>query len=370
MSDTLDYYSILGVSKTASIDEIRKAYLKQSLRWHPDKVSHEEKQTATDKFSSINEAYEVLSNEQKRSQYDMFGKNQQPEWSNTGFNPQNIFNQFMGGNFGNIFGNFINMNNAQQTNVQKQEVKVFINLELAYKGGIVAMPYNKNIQCKTCNGKGGGNILDNCPKCKGAKHIAVTQNMGPIKLMVNVPCNQCHATGQSSVCNDCHGNGLTNVQTSIELNIPRGTCPGHNIKLEKLGSENKETGEPSDLNIILMDDNNGKFNEWYRDEKSPEDLHVKLTLTLSEAICGWTREIKLLDNTMIDIRWNKCSTPNSRFKISDYGFFINGTDKRGNLILDIEIKWPETVPNSEEIWKCMGNDVRNVFTTSDNLILL
>jgi molecular chaperone DnaJ len=243
-----DFYKILGVSRNATQDEIKKAYRKLAKRYHPDKNSGNEK--AENKFKEISEAYSTLSDDQKRAEYDNppqmnFGAGQ-------GRNPfggfSDIFGEFFSGGFSDVFGG--RTRSAPQHSANS-DLHLRINLSFmdCVSGGEKTIRYKKLTPCRTCSGKGyqhqNGSKL--CSQCQG--HGRISKMHGA--MMIEITCHGCGGTGKKSpaACFACSGNGARNEETTVTVKIPKGIRSGQSIRLHRKGHEQFSSSRPGDLYI-------------------------------------------------------------------------------------------------------------------------
>lgn len=250
-----DYYSILGVPKDVNQDELKKAYRKLAIKCHPDKNKEKD---AEDKFKEINEAYEVLSDETKRSQYDQFGTvgniNSGQAYGFT--NPRDIFERFAGFNFSDFEDGVEEGQEREIKFAQKrinEDIKIgcAIKLKDALKGGSVNIKIKRHIACEKCKTVGVDKIGDNCKACGGKGHInrRVNENM-----MFRQTCPQCNGVGkQVTACPQCKGKGYDAIDEKIEVKIPKGINKGSILRAKERGNvtykdETKITG---DLYIVV-----------------------------------------------------------------------------------------------------------------------
>lgn len=237
-----DYYDILGVSKNASFDEIKKAYRKLAARYHPDKKGGDE-----EKFKEINEAYQVLSNEKKRAQYDRFGsgfEQQQQGQGFGGFDPSGFDFSSMGGDFGDlgdIFGSFFSggMRRGSSKRGGDVEIQIEISLKEAYEGVEKEVRFETDIVCDTCEGKGHkkGSDVKECPVCKGSGQVKKQRRTVLGSFMQVGECDNCLGTGKvaSKPCTDCQGKGRKKGGRSFSVHIPAGIRSGQVIKVPAKG---------------------------------------------------------------------------------------------------------------------------------------
>ena len=244
-----NYYSILGISKTASASDIKKAYRNLSKKWHPDmhvKDTEDKKKEAEEKFKEINEAYAVLSDETKRKQYDTFGTvNDNPNARPGGFNPFDIF--------ANEFGRF---SKSRPNRERGEDLKIEINVsfENLYSGVHKKIKIQKQVKCKHCHGSGSENHETiQCHVCGGSGWETKTAQTPFGYQQVSQPCSHCHGTGFEikDPCKYCHGTGLENKEVEIEFNIPAGMPDSAYFTIQGAGNEGPRNGIPGDLHVIV-----------------------------------------------------------------------------------------------------------------------
>ena len=241
-----DYYDLLGIDKTASDSEIKKAYRKLAMKYHPDKFSNaseKEKKEAENKFKEINEAYQVLSDSDKKSKYDRFGH---AAFENGGGNPggfgggfgsgfsgEDIFSSFFGGGFGGSQG----QRGPEPGNDLR--VDVIITLEEVAKGGEKEIKYTRMGKCSKCHGSGAepGSKMKKCPKCNGTGRIEKIQRtmLGNFKSVVE--CDECHGKGKipETKCSKCRGTGVEREQVKKKIKIPIGIHDGQRLRMSGAG---------------------------------------------------------------------------------------------------------------------------------------
>ena len=257
MAEQKDYYEILGVSKDASDDDIKKAYRKLAMKYHPDRWTNgteEEKKDAEQKFKEIAEANEVLSDPQKRQMYDNGGF----EFNADGFDPFEMFRNMAGGfgGFGGMFDGMFGGGGGQRinrgTNVQAH---VSMTLEEAYFGGDKKVTVTRQKSCVHCNGTGSADgTTSTCPQCKGTGRIVKHIQLSPNSYQtIETICQHCGGTGKkiTTPCSHCNGSGLESVTTTETFDFPRGLSDGMVINIPGMGNEPNGGGQNGDLHIIV-----------------------------------------------------------------------------------------------------------------------
>lgn len=333
----MNYYEILGVDKNASESDIKKAYKKLAVKYHPDKLanaSDEEKKSAEDKFKDINEAYSVLSDKEKRKNYDMFGD---PK----GMNDINDFDPF------DIF----NTNGRRRNRVPKGEdnkIKLTITLEDAYNGIDKEIKYHKNVRCHTCNGDGVGpnGVKETCPHCHGSGIIQKAYTQGYTTYMEQTICPHCQGKGTfiKNPCPDCNGTGLVREQVSIKISIPKGVSNGMTLGVNYGGSESTSpNGINGDLIILFNVENNDNF---VRDDNN-NLIHIH-KIPLVDALLGTDIEIECIDKKKVKFNLKELTPNGKTFKIGGKGMpFIQNPSYHGDMLVQIEYQMPESL-NKEQ----------------------
>lgn len=238
----MDYYKVLGVDKNATQDEIKRAYKKLAVKYHPDRNPGDKE--AEEKFKEINEANEVLSDPEKRQKYDQFGD----DWKN----PNAGFDPFAGGfdPFGDIFGGFRQSHRV----IKGQSLKCTVKLTIKdiYCGCEKELKVKVGKKCASCNGTGGDSCT--CSTCGGSGMVTETRRQGNSMFQTMHPCSACGGSGKihKTVCSKCHGKGLEEVETIIKVTIPKGTEEGTVFTFEGKGSEPIEPGVNGDIYVICM----------------------------------------------------------------------------------------------------------------------
>ena len=293
MANKRDYYEVLGVSKSASDEEIKKAYRTLAKKYHPD-VSTEE--NAAEKFKEVQEAYDVLKDPQKRAQYDQFGF-QDP--SQQGFNGFNGFGGFEGFEGGSIFDDIINMftggsRSSQRANGQTKgrdiQASVQISFEEACFGCTKEIKINKYDTCPRCAGLGAEskNDVASCPKCHGTGRVTVVQNsIFGGRIQTQSVCPDCGGKGKiiKKKCSNCNGDGRVRSAQTIKVNIPAGIDNGQGLKINGRGDAGTNGGPNGDLLVIVSVKPHDLF------VRDGLDIYVEMPITFSQAALGDTIKV-------------------------------------------------------------------------------
>lgn len=303
-----DYYGILGVNKNATKEEIKKAYRKLSKEHHPDKGGNE------DKFKEINEAYQVLSDDNKRNQYD---------------NPKiNYYNK--------IQENYEMMREMQRKEYIKQNygnklVDIHLSIEEFYYGVNKEITYNKKVKCDTCDGKGHSKT-ETCKVCKGHGVVNTIRNTTYGRLRMETACHSCEGRGYKVIehCKSCNGLGYTVEQTKFNLNIPKGLTPGQIMVIDGQGDYITDNVY-SDLNIrIILNDDNVKIING--------NLHIIKEVEYVDILTEQIIELDCLDKTKVQVKLKKDYNYSNELRLIKKGY-ISNNGKVGDLYVKIKINF-------------------------------
>ena len=292
-----NYYEILGVSKDASPEEIKKAYRTLVKKYHPD--LHPGDKEAAEKFKELNEAHEVLSDEKKRKQYDF-------QQENPGFgSSQGGFGGFNGGGFGgfedifgDIFGGFGGRSRRAQTKTKGQDITIELTLSFldAAKGCTREIVYTRNAPCSDCNGTGakGGTAYKTCPKCGGSGQIQYEQNNGFFRSVSVRPCDECGGTGKKVIeqCATCKGKGYVKQTTKKTVEIPAGADNGSYFQIERYGEASRNGGVAGDLIVVIKVEPSKIF------KRKNFDLYVEVPISYKTATLGGKVKVPTLDDVI------------------------------------------------------------------------
>lgn len=291
-----DYYEILGVSRDASPEEMKKQYRQKSMQWHPDRWvngTDEEKKTAEEKFKEISEAYDVLSDPQKRAAYDNGGM----EFDMGGIDPMDIFMR-MGGMDDDFFNPFGRHRNRVKRGSDIRAT-VTIMLEEAYRGGTKIVDVERSVQCEHCHGTGSedGKPTE-CPNCHGSGHVSHSQQFGPGQFQIfHETCPYCHGTGKliNNPCKECRGTGVKTKKEKETINIPAGVASGMSMAIPGKGNSIPD-GEPGNLVIVFNVVNDNYF-------VRPDDINLihYEEVPFNEALLGFRKKFKCIDGSTVEV---------------------------------------------------------------------
>jgi molecular chaperone DnaJ len=276
-----DYYNILGVDRNATEEQIKKAYRKKAMEFHPDKNQGDP--NAETKFKEAAEAYETLSDSNKRSNYDRFGSGGNPfgggggnPFGGHGFNMDDIFSQF-----GDIFGNRGGgRQQRRQSKGSDLRMKVVLNIDEILKGAVKKLKYKRNVKCKPCDGKGGTDVVD-CLVCNGQGQRIVVQNTPFGQMRTQSTCPDCQGSGKQikHKCSSCKGDGTTLEEQVVDVEIPAGVSNGMQLSMQGFGNDIRD-GVPGDLYIIVEEAQDFSF------KREVNNIIVEKTISIIDAICG------------------------------------------------------------------------------------
>lgn len=351
-----DYYEILGVSKTASDDELKKAYRKLAKKWHPD-ANPDNKKEAEAKFKEINEAYEVLSTPQKRKMYDTYGT-ADPQQAGAGFNGGNPFGggyyQYTSGGFdgfsdifedlGSIFGFGGGASRSRRKNGPTKgndlTHEIILDYKEALKGVSKEFTISRNEKCKTCKGSGAkpGTQPETCDKCHGTGYITRVQNTIFGTTQVRTTCDKCRGEGKvvKDVCPDCSGRGFVRNQAKLKVKIPAGIDNEQTVVLRGEGEPGKNGGENGDLFISIKLKKHPIFT------RDGSNVFCEIPITFTQATLGAEIEIPTIDDDVIKYKIPEGTQTGTTFTIKDKGFpKVTDNTKVGNLLFTVKVDVPK-----------------------------
>jgi molecular chaperone DnaJ len=286
----LDYYEVLGVARSASDGEIKSAYRKLALKYHPDRNPGDH--TAEEKFKQAAEAYAVLADADKRSAYDRFGHAAVNQSGGQGFDPS-VFTDFgdILGGLGDIFGfgDAFGGRRAGPRRGADLRYDLEIAFEAAAKGTETQIRIPREETCTTCKGSGAaaGSGPETCPQCRGAGQVRYQQGF----FTVAKTCGNCRGAGRiiSKPCQTCRGNGRTTEQRDLKVKIPAGIATGQRLRLSGEGEHGVQGGPPGDLYIVVIVADHPFF------QRHDDDLHCELRLPFTTLALGGTVQVPTLD---------------------------------------------------------------------------
>ncbi len=350
-----DYYDILGVQKNASADEIKKAYRKVAMQYHPDRNPGDK--SAEEKFKEAAEAYEVLSDADKKAQYDRYGHagvsgNGRGAYSGGGMNMEDIFSQF-GDIFGDdIFGNFFGGTQRGRGNQRGRgvrgsnlRVKLKLNYEEIAKGVTKNIRVKKYVGCNVCGGTGAKDkgSVQTCNTCGGSGQVRRVQNTFLGQMQTVTTCPTCNGEGTTitAKCSNCKGEGRVYAEETVSIEIPAGVQEGMQLNINGKGNAGERGGPPGDL-IILIEEEQHK-------ELQREGLNAAYELHLSfpDAVFGTQVEVPTIDGRA-KIKIPPGTQSGKIFRLKGKGFPAVNSYEKGDQLIHINVWTPQHLSPEEK----------------------
>jgi len=364
-----DYYEILGVSRNASADEIKKSYRKLAMQFHPDRNPGNKESEA--KFKEATEAYEVLKDDQKKSAYDQFGHDAFSQGGGAGrggngggagmgdFDFNDIFS-----NFSDIFGDFGGGRQTKKRSAAQRGSDIRYNLEIsleeAFRGVTEKISFSIPCSCEACKGTGAqnGERPTDCPTCKGSGKIRAQQGF----FVVERACTTCAGAGQiiKNPCKACQGQGRVNKDKTLAVKIPAGVEEGNRIRLTGEGEAGARGGPAGDLYVYISIRKHQFFN------RKGDDVHFEIPLKFTTAALGGAIEIPTIDGTKASLKIPEGSQNGDQFRLKSKGMsVINSGGRRGDMYVKINIETPVKLSSEERELLTKLDQLMNKKTTSN-----
>lgn len=347
-----DYYEILDVNKNASDEEIKKAYRQLALKYHPDRNPGNKE--AEDKFKEAAEAYEVLSNAEKRRRYDQFGHagmgNGSGGFGGGGMSMDDIFSNF-GDIFGSAFGGFGGFgqrSGGRGRSVNRGSnlrIKVSLSLEEISNGTRKKLKVGKYVSCESCKGSGAraGSSHSTCSTCRGSGQVTQVTNTFLGRMQTVTTCPQCHGEGKqiTEKCTSCYGDGIVKGEEIIDVDIPAGVAEGMTLSMSGKGNAGAKSGVPGDLLIVIE--------ELPHEHLQREGNHLiyEHFLSIPEAAIGCTIEVPTIEGKA-RVKIDPGTQPGKILRLKGKGLpEVNGYG-RGDLLVNINVWVPKSISREEK----------------------
>ncbi|MSR22623.1 MAG: molecular chaperone DnaJ [Gemmatimonadetes bacterium] len=355
-TSTKDFYQLLGVPESAGQDAIKKAYRKLAKKHHPDANHGDPK--ATERFKEIGEAYGVLSDEEKRKQYDQmrklgaFGFRGTPGGSGPRTGAGGLGSTDGGGAFsfddlgglGDIFSSIFDRGRRGPGAERSQgpgrgrdvEYQVEISFETAVKGGKISISVPITEECATCSGSGArpGSKIESCSECQGTGTVSFGQG----GFTVNRPCPACLGRGKvpESACPSCAGSGSVRQARTVQVTVPAGAETGSKLRLSGQGERGAAGGEPGDLILTFQ----VKTDRFFRREGA--DIHVTIPINVAQALLGSKVRVRTVDGRHVVLKIPPGTQSGTRFRIRGQG--VESKGRRGDQFVEVKVEMPDTIP--------------------------
>ena len=353
MADKRDYYEVLGLGKGADEASIKKAYRSLAKKYHPDMNPGDAE--AEMKFKEVNEAYEVLSNPEKKAQYDQFGHAAfDGSGAGAGYGGFGGFSDFgdLGDLFGSFFGGGFGGGSSQRRNgpMRGEDVsaRIVVEFEEAVFGIKKDISYNRIQKCSDCDGSGAekGTTAETCSACGGSGQRRVTQRIGGMTFQNTTTCDACRGKGKiiKKPCSNCRGTGYVKVTKKLSVNIPAGIDDGERIVLRGQGCDGRNGGPAGDLVITVNVRRHAIF------ERDGYNIFCEVPVTVAEAVLGAEIDVPTLDGEKsVKYTIPEGTQYGTRFVLRQKGVpFINNKDRRGDLYFTVNVEMPKGLSEKQK----------------------
>ena len=357
-SPTKDFYKILGVSESASQDELKEAYRKLAKKYHPDKNPGDPK--AVDRFKAIGEGYGVLSDPEKRKKYDnmrrlaSLGFGRRPSSGGSpppgagGFSFEDLSDLGGLGGLGDIFSSIFDRGKRPEAEKKKRgpakgdnvEYVVEIPFKTAVRGGKISIDVSITEECATCNGSGAarGTDMSRCTECKGSGTVSFGQG----GFAVNRPCPACFGRGElpKDFCKPCKGSGTIRQTRRIQVGVPAGVDSGSKVRLSGQGERGSHGGKPGDLLITFKVKPHGFF------RRKGLDIHVTVPINIVQATLGSTMAVNTVGGKKVHLKVPPGTQSGTKFRIRGQGVRRDG--RMGDQYVEVEVTIPDKLSEEEQ----------------------
>ena len=352
-----DYYEVLGVEKTASDDEIKKAFRRLAKKYHPD-ANPDNKKEAEAKFKEVNEAYEVLSDKQKRATYDQFGhsgaqgfggQNGYYSYSTSGFDGFDGFDIDLDDIVSSIFGGGRSRRSSRTSNGPAKGADLRQDIEITFEDSYLGVRKQINIYrdevCDVCHGSGAkpGSKIDTCSMCGGTGQIRQVQTTLFGQMQTSRTCTACGGTGKiiRETCENCRGKGKVRKQARINVSIPAGIDDGQTVVLRGEGAPGQNGGPKGDLYIVV----HIKHHPLY--VRKDDHVLCDIPVTVTQATLGAELEIPMVDGSKEKFKIPEGTQTGTKFKIKQKGFSSINRNTRGDFIFTVIVQTPKRLSKEQ-----------------------
>jgi chaperone protein DnaJ len=367
-----DYYKLLGVDKSVNDKELKKAYKKLAMKYHPDRNNDN---NAEEKFKEISKAYKVLSDPKQRDIYDKYGEDGLN--NHGGFNPNDFFNDIFGG-MGSPFSNmntpFNNTDrffggNSKQNVRNSIKKNIELTLEEAYNGCSKIIEMDINIKCVSCNATGTTDTSKSfdCNTCNGTGTIKKVQQLGPFQIAQQIhQCSKCNGEGTIPIpnnlkCKTCNGNKTVSKVKKFNVKVPPGIQDNNIIINEKSGNYDIKSKLNADIHFVFIINNTSNF------KREGANLIYYKDISLGSALCGIDFAIKHVNGELINVKYSNIIKPNDSLSCTGYGMpimkdnvYSNNKLLYGDLIIRFNIKYPNSIKEEYKnyLYRMLYTDVK------------
>ena len=348
-----DYYDVLGVDKSASDAEIKSAFRKLAKKYHPDLNKEPD---AAEKFKEVQEAYEVLGDEQKRKTYDQFGSAAFEQGAQGG-NPYGNYGGFNTSGFGfedinlddilsNMFGSGFGFGSNRRKNRPQKGDDILYRMNISFKEAVFGCKKDITLdlteECSECSGKGGFNPKT-CSTCGGTGRVRRNQSSLFGAFVSETTCPDCSGTGEifERRCTDCRGKGHVTNRKTLTVTIPEGVDTGSRVRIKGKGEAGINGGENGDIFVEFIVKEDELF------ERDDHDIYMTLPINIAEATLGAEKEVPTLDGTII-LTIPSLSQTNDKLRVKGRGVPYQGSTKRGDLYIVLEVVMPSKLDKKQK----------------------
>lgn len=363
MASKRDYYEVLGVNKNATDEELKKAYRKLAKKYHPD-ANQDNKKEAEEKFKEVNEAYETLTDSQKRRMYDQFGHDGPQGFGNSAGGPFGGGNYYsytssgfdgfsdfgdLGDIFSSFFGGGARATSRQQARGPKKGADLNLNLDITFEEAFLGVEKEIVITrpetCEVCHGTGAksGTSVTKCTTCNGTGTVKQVQNTILGQMQTTRTCTTCHGTGEiiKEVCENCKGKGTVRKQPRIKVKIPAGIDNNQTVVLRGEGEPGEKGGPKGDLYITVRIK---RSNIYTRQDAT---VMCEIPITITQATLGADLKIPMVDGSTEIVTIPEGTQTGTKFTIKERGFKTLNSNIRGNFVFTVVVQTPKRL-NKEQ----------------------